>query len=116
MIKRYFLVAILPIAGCDIAINAVGYGVPLSAPVKPDCIGKVIVSHDSVSEFNRTDGKYSFVVNRYKIQFEYQTVDGLVASYNMDINGMFLGEELGVFYKNAYETQQNMHKAIENAC
>jgi len=115
--KYSILIAILLLTtSCTVVNNMIGYGSKFDRPVNSDCINRVIKNYKGVSAYQAQNNLVNFELNDYHIQFEYTVNNGLVSVYEITIDGMFLGEDLGVFYNNAASIQESLHKKIEATC
>ncbi|MGS2722953.1 hypothetical protein ACVBEJ_04350 [Porticoccus sp. GXU_MW_L64] len=114
--KKSLLLAVFFLAGCNVPNNMIGYEMSFDKPIEKYCVDKVLQEYDGVESF-KADQKISvFEINKYEVEFEYEFESQLVSGYTITIDGMWLGEEIGDFYRNAEEIQRDLHKEIKGIC
>lgn len=114
--SKYFFI-LLFLCGCTgQANNRIGYGVPLGKDVSIRCVETAIQSIKGLSEFKPQATGYFFKLNKYKINLIYSAELPAITRYDIDIDGMLLGENTGEFYRNAQNISELVKESISNAC
>lgn len=112
------LVIILGLVGCDmmIANNQIGYSKSYKTPMSVSCVRDTLTTNDTFQEFQRTKNGFDFTVNRYKATFRYSLLEQKMYAFDLNIDGTWLGEDSGEFYRNADKILRDITSMLSESC
>jgi|GEM_PF-3596013 len=119
MNKLLFLFVItLGVVGCDAMFtsNQIGYSMSYKKPMLVSCVRDALRRNQTFQEFLTINSGFAFVVNRYKATFIYSQTDQQLYAFELNIDGTFLGEDTGEFYRNADKISGDITRKLSEYC
>ncbi|MGO2128412.1 MAG: hypothetical protein ACTH4U_06705 [Pseudoalteromonas prydzensis] len=103
--------------GCSgVANNRIAYGWVQPSQYDSLCLKNTLTKVSDLNELNKTASGFSFVVNNYKGHLVYKEMKVVGPGYELDLDGMFLGESYGTFTQNAEKIKNEIKGSIEKEC
>lgn len=98
------------------AINRIGWRVPLDNQVDVVCIAEALKSNSHISEIKKIENTFMFMAGDYRSSITFSPIKNGISHFDIEVDGMSLGEETGLFYVKAENVSTNIQKSIKDVC